>query len=424
MDASTSSETRRRARLRALGIGFIAASAAAAVIWIVAGPDNRAALSVFSPSAGNDVQPYQRILAEDASTAPASLIVEWQEGNDALRRATVNREALKAFILTRLDASRKERAVLQETSVRYLRFRIDPIFDRMKRRVKTYTTWMYGWAASYVKAYMLVGRGLWKSLGVIADGNTETLANDLETDLTDFVMTEFRETVLKPEESDTEIRRAWDDTVVFIGSEWARMRLDARQEFRTFLNSQDARSQVINQATAASGHPNRPALPKSDTADVKNLPKIFAGSPTGNTLGEELVVDGIVARSVRPWLSRVVGITLQSAAAGTAAAAGGVALPVAGPGIGLVVGVTTFLAYHWAFDFIVNEVDEGLNRKGVESSLKAAIDDGRISLNETLAKELTARMNIAFDDASGAMKKDQVSLGIGLVLRVRKPAPL
>ena len=127
---------------------------------------------------------------------------------------------------------------------------------------------------------------------------------------------------------------------------------------------------------------------------------------------------------MRPWVSRVVGITLQSAAAGTAAASAGAIVPVVGSGVGLLVGVTTFLAYHWAFDFVVNEIDESLNRDSLEATLKASIDTVRGGVNQRLVARLESQIGTAYDAAAAAMNGDQTPLGINLVVRLRVSSSL
>jgi hypothetical protein len=106
-------------------------------------------------------------------------------------------------------------------------------------------------------------------------------------------------------------------------------------------------------------------------------------------------------------------------AAGTAAAATGAVVPVVGSGAGFAIGVTTFLAYHWAFDFVVNEVDEGLNRENLEATLKAATDDIRVSVNQRLVARLETEIDSAFSEANGVASRDRPPLGMDLVVRLR-----
>jgi hypothetical protein len=369
-----------------------------------------------------DLISYKSVLAEDALVSRSTMIMEWEERDGAVRRLEVDRASLKTFVIARMNATDRDREVLREIGARYLRTRVDTIFDRMKLRIRTYTTWMYGWAASYVKAYMLVGRGFWKSANLIAEGKFDTLERDLEADMTTFIMTEFRETVIKPEESDAEISEAWRDTLIFVDDEWARMRGRSTQAFRAFVAAQDTQGRVTQEISTSV----RPAKPRkhagllpTENGDAGLEEEILRAPPVGESLGEQPVVDGIVSRSVRPWVSRVVGITLQSAAAGTAAASAGAIVPVVGSGVGLVVGVTTFLAYHWAFDFVVNEIDEGLNRDSLEATLKASIDTVRGGVNQRLVARLENQINTAHDAAAAAMNGDRTPLGLDLVVRLR-----
>jgi hypothetical protein len=365
---------------------------------------------------------YKSVLAEDTLVSPPTLIMEWEEVDGAVRRLEVDRASLKTFVIARMHAIDRDREVLREIGARYLRTRVDTIFDRMKLRIRTYTTWMYGWAASYVKAYMLVGRGFWKSANLVAEGKFDTLESDLEADMTTFIMTEFRDTVIKPDESDAEIAAAWRDTLVFVDDEWTRMRGRSTQAFRDFVAGQNTQGRITHEVSASSPRvkPRKLAglLPAANV-DADLDAEILHGPPVGESLGEQPVVDGIVSRSVRPWVSRVVGITLQTAAAGTAAASAGAIVPVVGSGVGLVVGVTTFLAYHWAFDFVVNEIDEGLNRDSLEATLKASIDTVRGGLNKRLVARLENRIDSAYDAANVAVEGDRTPFGMDLVVRLR-----
>jgi hypothetical protein len=409
------------------GVAFISACMIVALGWTgvirTLGTD-------WFPLAGNNpggLVSYKSVLAEDTLVSPPTMIMEWEELDGAVRRLEVDRESLKTFVIARMSAIDLDREDLREIGARYLRARVDTIFDRMKLRIRTYTTWMYGWAASYVKSYMLVGRGFWKSANLIAEGKFETLEQDLEADMTTFIMTEFRETVIKPDESDAEIAAAWRDTLIFVDDEWARMRGRSTLAFREFVADQNTRGRNIREisTSAAPGNSRRRAgLVPVDNGDASLEAETLRGPPVGESLGEQPVVDGIVSRSVRPWVSRVVGITLQSAAAGTAVASAGAIVPVVGPGVGLVVGVTTFLAYHWAFDFIVNEIDEGLNRESLEATLKASIDGVRGSLNQRLVARLENQIDIAHNAANGAANGEQTFLGMDLVVRLRVPPSL
>ncbi len=366
--------------------------------------------------------PYESVLAENSLVYPSTLVMEWEEADGAVRRLEVDRESLKAFVVTRMNAVDRDQEILREIGARYLRARIDTTFDRMKQRIRTYTTWMYGWAASYVKAYMLVGRGFWKSANLIADGKFDTLSDDLEADMTTFIMTEFRETVVEPDESDAEIAQAWRDTLVFVDDEWTRMRDRSTQAFRRFVANQNMRGRVtreISTSNLSAKQSPRAGLLAAGNAETGSELEFLAGAPAGVALVEQQVVDGIVSRSVRPWVSRVIGITLQSMAAGTAAAATGAVVPVVGSSAGFAIGVTAFLAYHWAFDFVVNEVDEGLNRENLEATLKAATDDIRVSVNQRLVARLETEIDSAFSEANGVASRDRPPLGMDLVVRLR-----
>jgi hypothetical protein len=365
---------------------------------------------------------YESVLAEDVLVHPPTLIMEWEEVGGAVRRLEVDRVALKTFVVERMTAIERDRGILREIGSRYLRARTDASFDRMKQRIRTYTTWMYGWAASYVKAYTLVGRGFWKSATLIAEGKFDTLSDDLEAAMTTFIMAEFRETVIEPEESDAEIVSAWRDTLVFVDDEWTRMRERSTLAFRQFVADQNRRghlTQEISTSNQTVKQRTRAGLLTIESAEDGSEFVILAGAPAGEALVEQQVVDGIVSRSVRPWVSRVVGITLQSMAAGTAAATTGAVVPVVGSGAGFVIGVTTFLAYHWAFDFVVNEVDEGLNRENIEATLKAAIDNVRVSVNQRLVAHLEDEIDSAFGAANEMTSSDRPPLGMDIVVRLR-----
>jgi hypothetical protein len=369
-----------------------------------------------------DLISYKSVLAADTLVSPQTIIMEWEERDGAVRQLEVDRAALKDFVISRVNAIDRDQEVLREIGARYLRTRVDTIFDRMKLRIRTYTTWMYGWAASYVKAYMLVGRGFWKSVNLIAEGKFDTLERDLEAEMTTFIMAEFRETVIKPDESDAEILEVWRDTLIFVDDEWAQMRGRSTQAFRKFVAVQNTQSRMIREISASvpSAKPRtHDGLMRTENGDTGLEEEILRTPPISESLGEQPVVDGIVSRSVRPWVSRVVGITLQSAAAGTAAASAGAIVPVVGSGVGLVVGVTTFLAYHWAFDFVVNEIDESLNRDSLEATLKASIDNVGVGVNQRLVARLVNQINTAHDAAAAAMNGDQTPLGIDLVVRLR-----
>ena len=370
---------------------------------------------------------YKSVLAEDTLFNPPTLIMEWEEADGGLRRLEVDRASLKAFVVERMNAIDRDRGILREIGARYLRARIDTSFDRMKQRIRTYTTWMYGWAASYVKAYMLVGHGFLKSAHLVAEGSFDTLKSDLEADMTTFIMTEFRETVVEPDETDAEILSAWRETLIFVDDEWTRMRDRSTQAFREFVADQNMQGRITREisTTSPASQPRlRAGLTIVENVEADSELELFAGSPAGETLVEDLVVDGIVSRSVHPWVSRVVGITLQSMAAGTAAATTGAIVPVVGSGAGFLIGVTTFLAYHWAFDFVLNEVDEGLNRENLEATLKAAIDDVRGSVNQRLVARLENQIDSAFSAANGPASNDRPPLGIDLVVRLRVVASL
>jgi hypothetical protein len=86
--------------------------------------------------------------------------------------------------------------------------------------------------------------------------------------------------------------------------------------------------------------------------------------------------------------------------------------------------VTTFLAYHWAFDFVVNEIDESLNRDSLEATLKASIDTVRGGVNQRLVARLESQIGTAYDAAAAAMNGDQTPLGINLVVRLRVSSSL
>jgi hypothetical protein len=409
------------------GVAFISACVVVAFGWI--GLIQTQDMDWFT-SAGKNPDgsiSYKSVLAEDTLGYPRTLIMEWEEADGAVRRLEVDRAALKAFVVTRMNVVDRDRDILREIGARYLRARIDTSFDRMKQRIRTYTTWMYGWAASYVKAYMLVGRGFWKSANLIAEGKLDTLSSDLEADMTVFIMTEFRETVIEPEESDAEIAAAWRETLIFVDDEWTRMRDRSTRAFREFVADQNMRGRITQEISASnptveSG--SRVGLLTAENVEAGSGLEIFAGTSAGDALVEQEVVDGIVSRSVRPWVSRVVGISLQSMAAGTAAATTGAIVPVVGSGAGFLLGVTTFLAYHWAFDFVVNEVDEGLNRENIEATLKAAIDNVRDSVNQRLVARLENQIDAAFSAASGLSGADRPPLGIDLVVRLRVVASL
>ena len=409
------------------GIAFISACMIVALGGI--GLSRALGTGWFTLTANNpaDLISYKSVLAEDTLVSPQTMIMEWEELDGAVRRLEVDRATLKNFVIVRMNTIDRDREVLREIGARYLRTRVDAIFDRMKLRIRTYTAWMYGWAASYVKAYMLVGRGFWKSANLIAEGKFDTLERDLEADMTTFIMTEFRETVIKPNESDAEISEAWRDTLIFVDDEWARMRGRSTQAFREFVAAQNTQGRVT-QEVSASAPPAKPrkyaSLLPTENGDASLEEETLRAPPVGESLGEQPVVDGIVSRSVRPWVSRVVGITLQSAAAGTAAASAGAIVPVVGSGVGLLVGVTTFLAYHWAFDFVVNEIDESLNRDSLEATLKASIDTVRGGVNQRLVARLESQIGTAYDAAAAAMNGDQTPLGINLVVRLRVSSSL
>ena len=357
---------------------------------------------------------YERIIADDPSSNPPMLLMEWEETHGTVRRLVVDRAAMQQFVISRKGAVDRDREILREIGARYLRARVEATFTRMKRRIRTYTTWMYGWAASYVKAYTLIGRGLWRSANLIAEGKIDTLSADLELEMTGFIMEEFRETVIKPEESDAEIAQGWWDTLDFVAVERLRLREKSHRDFETFIAHQRVQGRRIEVIVAAPSQ--RRAIEPTPGAEAGKLATgLTEASPTEGALGRKEVVDSIVGRSVRPWVSRVVGITLQSAAAGTAAAATGATVPVVGPALGLVLGVSTFLAYHWSFDFIVNEIDEGLNRDTLEATLKSAIDSVRISVTQGLNDRLQDHIDQELMPVGG----QQTPLGLGFPVRLR-----
>jgi hypothetical protein len=404
------------------GIAFISACVLVVFGWM--GLIQPRGLDWFTSTGGNPDGSisYKSVLAEETLAYPPTLVMEWEEVDGAVRRLEVDRTSLKAFVVARMNAIDRDREILREIGARYLRARVDASFDRMKQRIHTYTTWMYGWAASYVKAYMLVGRGFWKSVNLVAEGKFDTLSGDLEADMTTFIMTEFSETVTKPEESDAEIVSAWRETLIFVDEEWTRMRDRSTLAFRAFVANQNMQGRMTQEISASNPVTKprpRPGLLTAGNVDADSGLEIFAGAPAGEALVEQEVVDGIVSRSVRPWVSRVVGITLQSMAAGTAAATTGAIVPVVGSGAGFVIGVTTFLAYHWAFDFVLNEVDEGLNRQNIEATLKAAIDNIRVSVNQRLVARLENQIDSAFAVANGMTSSDRPPLGMDLVVRLR-----
>ena len=82
------------------------------------------------------------------------------------------------------------------------------------------------------------------------------------------------------------------------------------------------------------------------------------------------------------------------------------------------------MAYHWAFDFVVNEIDEGLNRDSLEATLKASIDTVRGALNQRLVAQLENQVDTAYNAANVAMDSDRTPFGIDLVVRLRESSSL
>lgn len=356
------------------------ASAAAALV-VVAGLASIGSTwwSGYSRDAvyGRAVQPDDSLaMVVTGEPLPETVTVLVRDGDGELRRLITEQSAADRYVndtLRRLDA---ERARIEALAAEEVETIFQLAFADIDEAVDRYADWFFAWSRSYVVLKEAITS---TATRLVQLGSYEPLRVAVERDLQDYFRRHYTEQVLKPENRDALIARAFEQAARRAHERW--LEIVAREDLRLQLFLAEHTEHLEREATdgqlsevVLDWDAQRFKAPIYLTED-----KAFEGIVSIATLGTSGTIGALALRPAmqRTTTNLVSGLGRRYAAmfggrlamARTGAAMGSAVQPVSGTALGALAGGLVGVAADFAF----NETNEVLDRDAFVEANKEAV---------------------------------------------------
>lgn len=359
-------------------------------------------------------QLFGRAVQPDGSTAAIAtgtplvetVTVVVRDADGELRRLVVERDAADRFVndtLRRLDAARqatRERAAAEVATV------LDLAFADADAAVEHYADWFFAWR----RAYVVLGKAIASTTSRLARvGAYEPLEVGVERDLQDYFMAAYQSRVLRPEEREPIVARAFDAAARRAHERWLGVLAEEDLRLRLFLAEHTRHLDPLPADTRLSEltldwDAQRFKAPYHLSGD-----RVFDGLVGVATAGGGAVAGAALlgpaaqraSRRVFAGLGRRYATAFASriAMAQSGAAVGSAVQPVSGTALGALAGGLLGLAA----DYALNEADEAFNRETFVEANREAVAATRSIWEERLTASLHAAIDQWFADTRAAV---------------------
>jgi len=333
-----------------------------------------------------------------------------RDADGELRRLVVERDAADRFVndtLRRLDAARqatRERAAAEVATVFAL------AFADAETAVEDYADWFFAWRRPYV----VLGKALVSTTSRLARvGAYEPLEVGVERDLRDYFMAEYQARVLRPEQREPIVARAFEEAVRRAHERWLGVLAEEDLRLQLFLAERTRHLEPL----PADARLSEVTL-DWDVQRFKAPHHLAAGQVFDGLVGAATTGGGAVAGAalLGPAVQRAsrrifAGLGRRYAAAfasriamtQTGAAVGSTVQPVSGTAVGAVAGGLLGLAA----DYALNAADAAFNRESFVEANREAVASTRTIWEERLTANLHAAIDQWFADTRAAVVADR-----------------
>lgn len=292
-------------------------------------------------------------------------------------RVLADEQQFSAFVRNQVASLEQARSDLTLSAARKLRVRTAPTFFEMRQRVHRFADWYFAWGTSY----QLVAKAILATFTNAVRPGVMGVDEAVQYDLERYIERQYRDIVLRPEQSDSELTHAYEQTLADVFSGFLLSVAAFDEAFQDFVATRttylanpldtdavrlelDWASQVRKLTVA--GHEYGISRPIMGVALVAAA--AAAGRTGGATAGAVMArtvaqrsaawgVRGVGARLVAPYFTRL------------AASAAGAAIGAASGPAGVMVGAAVGLGG----DYLFNEGVEFVNRDGLEADVSATV---------------------------------------------------
>lgn len=359
---------------------------------------------------GRAVQP-DGTAAAIATGAPLveTVTVVVRDADGELRRLVVERDAADRFVnetLRRLDTARQaslDQAAAEVATV------LDLAFTDADAAVEHYADWFFAWR----RPYAVLGKALVSTTSRLARvGAYESLDVGVERDLQDYFMAEYQARVLRPEQREPVVARAFEAAVRRAHDRWLGVLAEEDLRLRLFLAEHTRHLDPLPADTRLSEvtldwDAQRFKAPYHLSGDrvfdgLVGVATVGGGAVAGATaLGPAMerasrrIFAGLGRRYAAAFASRI-------AMAQTGAAVGSAVQPVSGTAIGAMAGGLLGVAA----DYALNEANAAFNRASFVEANRDAVAVTRTIWEERLTSSLQAAIDQWFADTRAAVVAD------------------
>ena len=332
----------------------------------------------------------------------ATVVYRAADGREV--RALVDEERLDAFVAGQVRGIEARREELRAEARAALSLATGRLFSGMDARVPAFVDWYLAWGTGYellgVAAVSMASQAL--SPGVM--GLRDAVGLDLER----HIEGRYRDLILRPEQSDPELRRAYAQSLASLHRQVLAVVSEMDSDFQAFLAEEsailDTREVASRTRLTLDWEAQTKKLAAADASALlldpfRGLALMTGGAIAGKAVGSaagQAVAEGVAARAAVPASARlgsrlaapVVTRVLTGAAGASAGAAGGPVGLALGGAVGLGV------------DYLVNLGAGYLQRAEVEATVRATLLAHQQSWDGVLGDSLVDAVDAWIDDLS------------------------
>lgn len=315
----------------------------------------------------------QPLLAEPAGSKPVAGGVARGEPIDAVERIAA-------------ELQRRDERQLCGMAAGHALLAHRDTFDRMHGRLDAFGDWVFGWMSSLMASYELFGLGISEAIDWSRDGDG-SMQDAVDLAWAGYIDERFEAIVVAPAMRGSTLGVTAADPSTMIVRKLRERELEQARARATRIEALLPRS-----SDAAAGLMEIYATPRPSREETVAVP---GGAPGPHLIDGQ--VDMILLRSLRPYGSRLVGLTLRSGVVEVVAAAALVqAYDVMGNmvsgAVGLVVSGAVGAALAGGFDYTTNRIHAWLGRDAFIEDLAAHLDEAEARAAEATYEDVVAAL--------------------------------
>jgi hypothetical protein len=319
-------------------------------------------------------------------------------------RALVGEERLAELTRSRVQWLEGQRQALRAEAHARTAEALVPVFGPMRSRVDEFADWYLGWGTGYRMLALAATSAASHALAPEVLSLSDAVALDLERS----VERNYRDQVLRPEESDPALRQAYAETLRAVHARVLALVRELDEAFQSYLAEEsrllDGRWAVARARLELdwNAQTRKLALPDPGAAAIEPLRGValtaggaLAGRAVGAAAGRALA-EGIAARSLAPAGVRVAAQLARPVAARVVGGLAGASAGAAGGPVGLALGGALGLGV----DYLVHSAGARLQRPELERTVSEALTAHAANWQAVLGDSAVEALDVWLDDLS------------------------